>query len=197
MLRSIYCSCLLVFLFPLLTSKVAHSATAESARKAALGQAQTEMQLMDLATPEELQAQWGLTPGMNSEMVRESDELSYRTSYDVEIEVSIATQTLTITYPGGEYSTLISSARHGYHTATGCFTHPHLELMHYSKKYKNSPMPHSMFFYGGYAIHGTEEEKELGRPASHGCVRVSRADAEYLYGIVENFGAANTRICIH
>ncbi len=169
----------------------------EKARAAALAQSQNEMEMMDLATPSELESLWGIFPGSNSEMNRENPSNLYSSQYDVEIDVSIAYQSLTISYPGGSYSTKISSARRGYHTVTGCFTHPHLELMHYSSKYENSPMPHSMFFYGGYAIHGTLEESQLGRPASHGCVRVSRSDAGYLYGIVEEYGSAHTRICVH
>jgi hypothetical protein len=34
--------------------------------------------------------------------------------------------------------------------------------MWYSRKYDMSPMPHSLFFRGGYAIHGTGSIRELG-----------------------------------
>lgn len=36
----------------------------------------------------------------------------------------------------------------------------------------------------GYLIHGTKREELLGRPASHGCVRVGAADLEKLYATV-------------
>jgi L,D-transpeptidase YbiS len=36
----------------------------------------------------------------------------------------------------------------------------------------------------GYLIHGTKDEATLGRPASHGCVRVGAADLEKLYEAV-------------
>lgn len=161
----------------------------ETARQERLSQANDEVQLMDEATPEELQRLFDLpAPGL---------ELFDLNAATVSIDVSIARQSLTIRFPGGSYSTLISSARPGFQTVTGCFSHPHLERMHYSKKYDNAPMPHSMFFYGGYAIHGTYDEAHLGRPASHGCVRVSLRDAAYLYDIVESYGARNTRICVH
>jgi hypothetical protein len=173
---------------------VAISAHAQSVQPAAQ---QDDVQMMDEATPDQLQSELGLTPGANGEMVPEINSvLGLSSNVVVDIQVSIASQTLTIRYPGGQYSTLISSARAGYHTKTGCFMHPHLETMHYSSKYENSPMPHSMFFYGGYAIHGTYEQSHLGHPASHGCVRVSLADAANLFEIVQEFGAANTRICV-
>ena len=50
-------------------------------------------------------------------------------------------------------------------------------------------MPHSIFFHGGYAIHGTYETAALGRPASHGCVRISPAHAAKLYSLVRAEGA--------
>jgi lipoprotein-anchoring transpeptidase ErfK/SrfK len=61
--------------------------------------------------------------------------------------------------------------------------------MHYSKKYDNAPMPHSIFFRGGYAIHGTYATGALGRPVSHGCVRLSPAHAAQLYDMVKREGA--------
>ena len=64
-----------------------------------------------------------------------------------------------------------------------------MELMHYSKKYNMSPMPHAIFFRGGYAIHGTYETGSLGRPASHGCVRLSPGNAATLYDMVKAEGA--------
>jgi hypothetical protein len=50
-------------------------------------------------------------------------------------------------------------------------------------------MPHSIFFYGQYAIHGTNAVGRLGRPASHGCVRISPANAAMLFAMVRRQGA--------
>ena len=61
--------------------------------------------------------------------------------------------------------------------------------MHYSRKYHHSPMPHSIFFKGGYAIHGTYATGSLGAPASHGCIRLSPDHAAQLYQMVEAEGA--------
>ena len=67
----------------------------------------------------------------------------------------------------------------------------------FSRKYYNSPMPHSIFFYGGFAIHGSYEISHLGRPASHGCVRLDPANATILFGLVQREGMAATTIVIH
>src|SRR5580693_2527138 len=66
----------------------------------------------------------------------------------------------------------------------------------FSKKYYNSPMPHSIFFHGGFAIHGSYEISRLGGPASHGCVRLHPSNAATLYALVQKEGAGNTRIVI-
>jgi hypothetical protein len=50
-------------------------------------------------------------------------------------------------------------------------------------------MPHSIFFHGQYAIHGTLETDLLGRPASHGCIRLSPSAAATLYQLVSREGA--------
>ena len=64
-----------------------------------------------------------------------------------------------------------------------------MERIHYSKKYRNSPMPYSIFFRGGYAIHGTYATAALGTPALHGCVRLSAEHARKLYEMVQREGA--------
>jgi lipoprotein-anchoring transpeptidase ErfK/SrfK len=45
-------------------------------------------------------------------------------------------------------------------------------------------MPHSIFFYGGYAIHGSYDINRLGGPASHGCIRLHPANAATLFSLV-------------
>ena len=95
------------------------------------------------------------------------------------------------------YSWPVSTARRGYRTPTGSWRPKFLRRMHYSSKYNNSPMPHSVFFYGGYAIHGTNAIRRLGRPASHGCIRLHPANARRLYNLIRRHGKRNTRIVIH
>src|ERR1700691_4131349 len=57
--------------------------------------------------------------------------------------------------------------------------------------------PHSIFFTKiGHAIHGTESEGKLGMPVSHGCVRLSRANATTLYALVQEQGVLNTTVTL-
>jgi LysM repeat protein len=42
-------------------------------------------------------------------------------------------------------------------------------------------VPYSMYFYQGYALHGTYWHSNFGQPMSHGCVNLRTADAEWLY----------------
>ena len=94
------------------------------------------------------------------------------------------------------YTWRVSTARRGYITPPGTY-HPEMMAKRwFSHLYYNSPMPHAIFFHGGYAIHGTYEIARLGGPASHGCVRLHPADAADFYELVEVFGPANTRIVI-
>ncbi len=89
----------------------------------------------------------------------------------------------------------VSTARRGYVTPVGSYRPQRLVPMWYSKKYHNSPMPHSIFFRGGYAIHGTYSTRYLGSPASHGCVRLLPSHAATLYSLVSQ-SRGNTRIVV-
>ena len=91
----------------------------------------------------------------------------------------------------------VSTARRGYWTPTGVYRPYTLHRMHYSRKYHNSPMPWSVFFKGGYAIHGTDAIRRLGRPASHGCIRVHPRNAKTLYQLIRRYGKQNARIIIN
>ncbi len=108
----------------------------------------------------------------------------------VRITVDLSSQRMDVeASSGASYSWPISSARAGYVTPRGVYSAVSLQTMHRSKKFHNSPMPHSIFFHGGYAIHGTYETGSLGRPASHGCVRISPANAATLFSLVRAEGA--------
>ena len=95
------------------------------------------------------------------------------------------------------YQWRISTARPGYITPPGTYHPEMLAARWFSSKYDNSPMPHSIFFYKGYAIHGTYEISHLGRPVSHGCVRLDPANAAILFGLVQREGLGNTTIVVH
>jgi lipoprotein-anchoring transpeptidase ErfK/SrfK len=57
-------------------------------------------------------------------------------------------------------------------------------------------MPYSIFFHGGYAIHGSYEISHLGGPASHGCVRLHPSNAATLYALVNRQGTDATTIVV-
>ncbi len=86
----------------------------------------------------------------------------------------------------------VSTARSGYVTPVGTYRPQRLVPMWYSRKYHMSPMPHSIFFRGGYAIHGTYSTRYLGRPASHGCVRLHPSNAATLYSLVSQSRGSTT-----
>jgi lipoprotein-anchoring transpeptidase ErfK/SrfK len=110
----------------------------------------------------------------------------------VRIDIDLTTQTMHVESSSGSYSWPVSTARAGYVTPRGSFVPTGMQRMHYSRKYDNSPMPYSIFFAGGFAIHGTYETAWLGRPASHGCVRLDPANAARLYQMVQAKGASIT-----
>ena len=108
----------------------------------------------------------------------------------VEINIDLGSQTMTVRSGSGEtYVWPISSGKAGHATPNGVFRPRAMYAMVHSAKYNNAPMPHSIFFYGQYAIHGTNAVGNLGRPASHGCVRISRANAATLFAMVQRQGA--------
>jgi hypothetical protein len=107
----------------------------------------------------------------------------------VRIHIDLSAQRMQVEADNGSYSWPISTAASGYVTPRGSFAPTSLQRMHYSHKYHMSPMPYSIFFLGGYAIHGTYETSHLGRPASHGCVRLSPDHAAALFHMVQVEGA--------
>ena len=109
----------------------------------------------------------------------------------VNIQVDLSTQTMHVqSESGASYDWPVSTAREGFVTPRGHYGVQSLQAMHYSRKYHNSPMPHSIFFKGGYAIHGTYATGSLGAAASHGCVRLSPRNAAELYRMVRAEGAS-------
>lgn len=112
-------------------------------------------------------------------------------------KVRIATQQMEVSVDGRLVATWkVSTAGKGYVTPRGSFKPTRMHEMWYSRKYDNAPMPHSVFFRGGYAVHATPHVKNLGRPASHGCVRLAPESAADFFQLVQTFGPSNTNIVI-
>ena len=113
----------------------------------------------------------------------------------VVVNVDLSSQRMHVTVNGKHYATWrISSGRKGYYTPRGTWRPKWLKRMHYSRKYDNAPMPYSIFYHGGYAIHGTNAISRLGRPASHGCIRLHPKNAAELFRLVQRYGRKNTLI---
>jgi len=111
--------------------------------------------------------------------------------------ISLSTQRMNVSIDGvPRFDWAVSTARPGYRTPTGTFKPTALFRYHASTIYSGSPMPYSIFFLRGYAIHGSYETKYLGRPASHGCVRLHPSNAAALYSLVKAYGPSNTVIRI-
>ncbi len=106
------------------------------------------------------------------------------------IHIDLSSQRMYVSSSQGSYTWPVSTARAGYYTPRGSFAPTGMQLMHYSRKYHMSPMPYSIFFRGGYAIHGTYATGALGSPASHGCVRLAPGNAATLYQIVQSEGGS-------
>jgi hypothetical protein len=117
---------------------------------------------------------------------------------NVSITVDKNAQQMTVAVDGVErYHWPVSTGLPSYETPNGSFRTFRMEEDHYSKEFDDAPMPHSIFFTKiGHAIHGTDSESRLGNPASHGCVRLSRANASTLYALVEREGVLNTTVTL-
>ena len=122
---------------------------------------------------------------------------SARYAPTVNVVVDISSQTMSVNVNGWYYGRWkVSTARPGYYTPRGVYRVQRTARVYYSRKYDNAPMPNSVFFKGGYAIHGSYHVKALGRPASHGCVRLHPNNAARLYNLVQKYGRGSTRITI-
>jgi L,D-transpeptidase catalytic domain len=118
-------------------------------------------------------------------------------SAHVLIQVDKGAQQMTVSVDGApRYRFTVSTGRPGLGTPSGTFHPERMELTWFSKKYYNSPMPHSIFFHGGFAIHGSYEISQLGGPASHGCIRLHPDNAAALYELVQRQGMEATTIVV-
>lgn len=114
------------------------------------------------------------------------------------ISIDKASQTMTVSLDGvQQYEWPVSTGLRGYTTPSGTYTARSMNKIWYSRQWDNAPMPHAVFFTkDGHAIHGTLEVKRLGKPASHGCVRISPQNAATLYALVAKTGLKNTQVVL-
>ena len=116
----------------------------------------------------------------------------------IAITVDKNAQLMTVAVDGVDrYQWPVSSGLPAYETPNGSFRTFRMEEDHYSKEFDEAPMPHAIFFTKlGHAIHGTNSVNRLGSPASHGCVRLSRANAATLYALVQRDGVLNATVTL-
>ncbi len=112
------------------------------------------------------------------------------------IEVDLSSQTTTA-WQGNSLmrSMVVSTGISRYPTPTGQFRiyakYPSVTMS--GPGYYLPGVPHSMFFYRGYALHGTYWHSNFGQPMSHGCINLTQADAAWLYG----WAPVGTLVVIH
>ncbi len=114
------------------------------------------------------------------------------------VNVDKSTQRMTVSVDGEtRYVWPVSTGRAGYDTPNGTFTPFRMEADHFSREWDDAPMPHSIFFTKiGHAIHGSLDARHLGSAASHGCVRLSTANATTLFQLVKAEGMKETTVVI-
>jgi lipoprotein-anchoring transpeptidase ErfK/SrfK len=118
-------------------------------------------------------------------------------SAEIVAEIELASQRMTVTVDGFvRHVWAVSTARQGYMTPIGSFRPERLERVWYSTIYHGAPMPYAIFFHGGFAVHGTYETGALGRPVSHGCVRLHPENARELFELIRAYGPGHSRIVI-
>jgi lipoprotein-anchoring transpeptidase ErfK/SrfK len=113
-------------------------------------------------------------------------------------KIDLGKQTMIVSENGDvKYSWPISSGAEEFPSPRGTFHPQWLAKMWYSKKYDNAPMPNAVFITGGVAIHATQHVSSLGRPASHGCIRLAPGNAKTFYNLVQKHGLKTTRVSIY
>ena len=119
-------------------------------------------------------------------------------SADVLVTIDKMTQRMTVAVDGQDrYSWPVSTGAAGHDTPSGSFTPSRMDRDHFSREWDDAPMPNAIFFTDmGHAIHGTGHVAALGRPASHGCVRLSRAHSAALFALVKAEGMAHTQVVV-
>ncbi|MFZ1952721.1 MAG: L,D-transpeptidase [Pseudolabrys sp.] len=117
---------------------------------------------------------------------------------DLLIQIDKSIQRMTVTVDGKQlYDWPVSSGGRGYDTPSGSFKPFRMDIDHRSDEWDDAPMPYSIFFTKiGHAIHGTYEQRNLGRAVSHGCVRLSVKNAATLWELVKRQKMANTTVVL-
>lgn len=116
----------------------------------------------------------------------------------VDVHIDKTTQRMFVAVDGvTQYVWNVSTGAAGYDTPSGNFRPFRMERDHFSREWDSAPMPHSIFFTTeGHAIHGSQHTASLGRPASHGCVRLAPEHAARLFELVSLNGLEEASISV-
>ena len=105
------------------------------------------------------------------------------------VHVDLAEQTL-VAYEGARavYATLISSGKEGYEPPTGLFQ---VQQKYISTTmnaedpidgfYEVEEVPWTLYYHGGYALHGAYWHTDFGKVRGHGCTNIAPVDARWIY----------------
>jgi len=105
------------------------------------------------------------------------------------VHVDLAEQTL-VAYEGAKpvYATVISSGKEGYEPPTGLFE---VQQKYISTTmnatdpidgfYEVEEVPWTLYYHGGYALHGAYWHTDFGKVRSHGCTNIAPVDARWIY----------------
>jgi hypothetical protein len=117
---------------------------------------------------------------------------------DLSIKIDKTSQRMTVALNGRQlYTWPVATGGRGYDTPSGTFKPFRMEIDHTSDEWDDAPMPYSIFFTRtGNAVHGTYEQRSLGRAVSHGCVRLSVKNAATLWKLVKQEKMANTTVVV-
>ena len=111
--------------------------------------------------------------------------------------VDLSKQRMHVSVDGKpRYSWTVSTGKKGWRTPTGSYRPIAMYRDYYSKRW-NMELPHLvMISQGGVGIHGTHATHKLGRPASHGCIRLHPSNAKKFYDLVSKRGRWNTHVSV-
>jgi len=111
------------------------------------------------------------------------------------IEINLSSQRLTA-WQGGKavFSATVSTGKASTPTYPGIFAIQRKLVSDRMRGpgYDVPNVPYSMYYYGGYAIHGAYWHNRFGTPVSHGCTNMRPKDAQFVY----NFASVGTPVLI-
>lgn len=116
---------------------------------------------------------------------------------DIVAKVHLSQQRMEVLIDGVKrYTWRVSTGRDGWRTRAGTYQ-PFAQTPFYFSKKWNMALPYLISIgEDGTAIHGTTLTGHLGRPASHGCIRLDTANAATLYKLVATNGMSSTTVVV-